>query len=129
MSRTLFTRIIRELTDDSPYFQQGIDCMRKVGITVLMNCISAIRQLEYDIVPEALDENMQMVEKTSRDSLNVFVRHKKIGNGVEYILFEGSMEGGAAIERGCLVVAIGIRTVDHLSDKFGGSDVKSIEME
>ncbi|GKD69881.1 putative nuclease HARBI1 [Tanacetum coccineum] len=82
MSRTLFTRIIRELTDNSPYFQQGIDCTRKVGITPLMNCISAIRQSEYDIVPEALDENLQMVEKTSRDSLNIFVREKHVFSGM-----------------------------------------------
>ena len=32
MSRTLYTRIVRELTDNFPYFQQTIDCTRKVDV-------------------------------------------------------------------------------------------------
>nr|GEW79733.1 reverse transcriptase domain-containing protein [Tanacetum cinerariifolium] len=56
MSRKLFTRIIREVTDHSTNFQQTPDCTRKIGFLHLMKCTSAICQMAYRAVPEALDE-------------------------------------------------------------------------
>ncbi|GKD41796.1 F-box/kelch-repeat protein-like protein [Tanacetum coccineum] len=74
MSQTLFTRIVQELTDNTPHFQQDIDCMGKVDISPLMKCTSVILQLTYGAIPNAIDEYLQISEKTSRDSLNAFYK-------------------------------------------------------
>ena len=66
MNQSLFTHIVREITDNLTYFQQSSDFSERVGICPCMMCTSVIRQLAYDVNPEALDEYMQMVEKTSR---------------------------------------------------------------
>ncbi|GKC11218.1 zinc finger BED domain-containing protein RICESLEEPER 2 [Tanacetum coccineum] len=72
MSRRLFTKIVREVTNASLFFQQRDDCTGKVGISSLMNCTSAIRQMAYEAVPDSLDEYMQMGATTARDSLRIF---------------------------------------------------------
>nr|GEX30448.1 F-box/kelch-repeat protein At5g60570-like [Tanacetum cinerariifolium] len=74
MSRSLFTRIVHKITDNSPYFQQSSDCSRRVCISPLMKCTFTIRQLAYDANPEALDEYMQIGEKNSRDALQAFCK-------------------------------------------------------
>nr|GEW13196.1 hypothetical protein CTI12_AA123990 [Tanacetum cinerariifolium] len=56
MSQRLFTKIVREVTDASHFFQQIDDCAGHRGISALMKCTSAIRQLEYGCVPDSLDE-------------------------------------------------------------------------
>ncbi|GKC63788.1 ALP1-like protein [Tanacetum coccineum] len=74
MSRRLFTKIVREVTDASPFFQQTNDCTGKVGISALMKCTSAIRQMAYGAVPDSLDEYLQMGATTARDSLRIFCK-------------------------------------------------------
>nr|GEX43915.1 hypothetical protein [Tanacetum cinerariifolium] len=74
MSRCLFTRIVREVTDNVSYFQQSSDCTGKVCLSALMKCASAIHQLEYDTVRDALDEYLQLSVKTSRDCLEIFCK-------------------------------------------------------
>nr|GEV46762.1 hypothetical protein [Tanacetum cinerariifolium] len=48
------------------------DAIGKAGIFALVKCTSAIRQLEYDTVPDSLDEHLQIDEKTSCDCLMDF---------------------------------------------------------
>ncbi|GKC15447.1 hypothetical protein Tco_1012229 [Tanacetum coccineum] len=72
MDRVLFTRIVRELSDNCPYFQEGRDAVGKTGISGLVKYTSAIRQLAYDAVLDSLDEYLQIGEKTSRDCLMAF---------------------------------------------------------
>ncbi|GKA16493.1 hypothetical protein Tco_0696240 [Tanacetum coccineum] len=67
MNRSLFTRIIQDLSANCPYFQEGCDTVGKAGISALVKCTSAIRQLAYAAVPDSLDEYLQIGEKTSRD--------------------------------------------------------------
>ncbi|GJV45083.1 ALP1-like protein [Tanacetum coccineum] len=74
MSRSLFTRIVRKITDNAPYFQHSSDCTGRFDISLLMKCTSTILQLAYCIVPRALNEYLQMGEKTSRDSLHAFCK-------------------------------------------------------
>ncbi|GJX06014.1 hypothetical protein Tco_0193946 [Tanacetum coccineum] len=62
MDRPLFTRIVRELSD----------AVGKPGISALVKCTSAIRQLAYGAVPDSLDEYIQICDKTSRDCLMAF---------------------------------------------------------
>ncbi|GJS63381.1 ALP1-like protein [Tanacetum coccineum] len=72
MNRSMFTRIVRDLYANCPYFQEGCDVVGKAGISALVKCTSAIRQLAYAAVPDSLDEYLQIGEKTSRDCLMHF---------------------------------------------------------
>ncbi|GJV36400.1 hypothetical protein Tco_1408877 [Tanacetum coccineum] len=74
MSRTLFTCIVEEVTLHCAFFREKEDCTGKLGISPLMKCTSAIRQLAYGTVPDALDEYLQMGHATSRQSLKHFCR-------------------------------------------------------
>ncbi|GJT29559.1 putative nuclease HARBI1 isoform X2 [Tanacetum coccineum] len=65
MNRSLFTRIVRDLAANCPYFQEGCDAVGKAGISALVKCTSAIRQ-------DSLDKYLQIGEKTSRDCLMLF---------------------------------------------------------
>ncbi|GKB06310.1 ALP1-like protein [Tanacetum coccineum] len=73
MNRSLFTRIVRDLSTNCPYFQEGCDAVGKAGISALVKCTSAIRQLTYAAVLDSLDEYLQIGEKTSRDCLIHFL--------------------------------------------------------
>ncbi|GJW93962.1 putative nuclease HARBI1 [Tanacetum coccineum] len=59
MNRSLFTHIVQDLSANCPYFQEGCDAVGKVGISALVKCTSAIRQLAYATVPDSLDEYLQ----------------------------------------------------------------------
>nr|GEU43450.1 hypothetical protein [Tanacetum cinerariifolium] len=50
----------------------GRDAIGKTGISALVKCTSAIRQLAYGAVPDSLDKYLQIGEKTSRDCLIAF---------------------------------------------------------
>nr|GEX90146.1 hypothetical protein [Tanacetum cinerariifolium] len=45
------------------------DCSGRIGISALVNCTSATREMTYDTVPDALDEYLQMSATTARDNL------------------------------------------------------------
>ncbi|GJY95379.1 hypothetical protein Tco_0511740 [Tanacetum coccineum] len=46
----------------------------RLGISSLMKCTSAIRQMAYGAVPDALDEYLQMGALTARKSLQLFCK-------------------------------------------------------
>nr|GEV59825.1 reverse transcriptase domain-containing protein [Tanacetum cinerariifolium] len=48
------------------------DAVGKSGIFALVKCTSAVRQLAYDAVSDALDEYLQIADKSSRDCLMAF---------------------------------------------------------
>nr|GEY96122.1 protein ALP1-like [Tanacetum cinerariifolium] len=56
MSRSLFKGIVEEVTLHCAFFREKEDCIEKLGISPLIKCTSAIRQLAYNTVPDALDE-------------------------------------------------------------------------
>ncbi|GJS82713.1 ALP1-like protein [Tanacetum coccineum] len=85
MSRTLFNRIVHEVTNHSLFFRDNIDCTGKEGISPLMKCTSVIRQLAYDIVPDFLDEYLQISTKSSRLSLDHFCTSVMEIFGPEYL--------------------------------------------
>ncbi|GKE18813.1 ALP1-like protein [Tanacetum coccineum] len=74
MSRILFTKIVREVTDASHFFQQTDDCTGQRGISSLMKCTFVIRQLAYGSVPDSLDEYLQIGATTARKSLQIFCK-------------------------------------------------------
>lgn len=71
-SRELFTSIVEIVTNHCDiFFCNNIDCTKREGILTLIKCISVIRQLVYDIVPDALDEYLKMGATTSRNSMQI----------------------------------------------------------
>ncbi|GKG34651.1 hypothetical protein Tco_0437347, partial [Tanacetum coccineum] len=61
------------------------DAVGKAGISALVKCTSAIRQLAYAAVPDYLDEYLQIGEKTSRDCLMHFCNGVIELYGKEYL--------------------------------------------
>ncbi|GJW40242.1 ribonuclease H-like domain-containing protein [Tanacetum coccineum] len=57
---------------------EGCDVVGKAGISALMKCTSAIRQLVYAAVPDSLDEYLQIGEKTSRDCPSKLIVRKTL---------------------------------------------------
>ncbi|GKF68068.1 WAT1-related protein isoform X1 [Tanacetum coccineum] len=85
MNRSLFTRIVRDLSANCPYFQKGCDAVGKTGISALVKCTSVIRQLAYAVVLDSLDKYLQIGEKTSRDCLMHFCNGVIELYGKEYL--------------------------------------------
>ncbi|GJV99299.1 hypothetical protein Tco_1554551 [Tanacetum coccineum] len=67
------------------YLFQGCDAVGKAGISALVKCTFAIRQLAYAVVPDSLDEYLQIGEKTSRDCLMHFCNGVIELYGEEYL--------------------------------------------
>ncbi|GKA59836.1 putative nuclease HARBI1 isoform X2 [Tanacetum coccineum] len=85
------------LSANCPYFQEGCDAVGKAGISALVKCTSAIRQLAYAVVPDSLDEYLQISEKTSRDCLmhfcnGVIVNMTRRSNDVKRIRYKQAHE-------------------------------------
>ncbi|GKA45351.1 ALP1-like protein [Tanacetum coccineum] len=72
MARPLFNHIVNTVTTHSAYFQCNPDCAGREGISPLIKCTSAIRQLAYGVNASFLDEYMQISERSSRMSLDHF---------------------------------------------------------
>nr|GEX61281.1 putative nuclease HARBI1 [Tanacetum cinerariifolium] len=77
-SRKLFTSIVEEVTIHYAYFREKEDCTVRLRIFSLLKCTSAIRQLAYNIVPDILNEYLQMGYATARLSLEHFYRREAI---------------------------------------------------
>ncbi|GJS28725.1 protein translocase subunit SecA2, chloroplastic isoform X1 [Tanacetum coccineum] len=67
------------------YLFQGCDAVGKIGISALVKCTSAIRQLAYAAVPDSLDEYLQIGGKTSRDCAMHFCNEVIELYGYEYL--------------------------------------------
>ncbi|GJX79744.1 ALP1-like protein isoform X1 [Tanacetum coccineum] len=72
MAHPLFNQIVNAVTTHSAYFQCNPDCAGREGISSLIKCTSAIRQLAYGVNASFLDEYMQISERSSRMSLDHF---------------------------------------------------------
>ncbi|KAD7117376.1 hypothetical protein E3N88_04644 [Mikania micrantha] len=72
MPSDLFLRIVGDIEMNYQYFQTTFDARGHQSFTALQKYASAIRQLAYGGAPDALDEYLQMSERTSRESLNQF---------------------------------------------------------
>nr|GEV00364.1 hypothetical protein [Tanacetum cinerariifolium] len=61
------------------------DCTGQRGISSLMKCTSAIRQMAYGSVPDSLDEYLQMGATIARKSLQNFCKVVKNLYGEEFL--------------------------------------------
>ncbi|GJS67930.1 WAT1-related protein [Tanacetum coccineum] len=62
-----------------------LKCTGREGVFLLLKCTFAIHQLAYGLVPDVLDEYLQMSEKTSRLSLDHFCNSVMAIFGPEYL--------------------------------------------
>ncbi|GJU69280.1 ALP1-like protein [Tanacetum coccineum] len=85
MARPLFNQIVNVVSNHSAYFQSNPDCTRREGISPLIKCTSAIRQLAYDVNASFLDEYMQISERSSRKALDHFCQDVMEIYGPEYL--------------------------------------------
>nr|GEU73652.1 hypothetical protein [Tanacetum cinerariifolium] len=72
MVRSLSNWIVTAVTNHDPYFHNNIDYTGREGISPLIRCTSAIRQLAYDVNAIFLDEYTQISERSSRMALDHF---------------------------------------------------------
>nr|GEW78553.1 hypothetical protein [Tanacetum cinerariifolium] len=72
MAHPLFNRIVTAVTNYDPFFHNNTDCTGREGISPLIKCTSAIRQLSYGVNGNFLDEYMQISERSSRMALDHF---------------------------------------------------------
>nr|GEV16855.1 hypothetical protein [Tanacetum cinerariifolium] len=72
MPRPLFNELVIAAIDHDPFFHSNMDCAGRQGISRLLKCTSAIRQLAYDVHADFLDKYMQISERTSRTALDHF---------------------------------------------------------
>ncbi|GKC02487.1 serine/threonine-protein kinase STY17-like protein, partial [Tanacetum coccineum] len=72
MARLLFNQIVNAVSNHCAHFQSNPDCARREGISPLIKCTSAIRQLAYGVNASFLDEYMQISERSSRKALDHF---------------------------------------------------------
>nr|GFB80163.1 hypothetical protein [Tanacetum cinerariifolium] len=85
MRRKIFNRIVQDLNDAYTCFQQNIDAAERCGISSLVKCTFAIRQLAYNSVSDSLDEYLQIGTKTARDCLINFCNGFMELYGKEYL--------------------------------------------
>ncbi|GJT83943.1 serine carboxypeptidase-like protein 51 [Tanacetum coccineum] len=85
MARPLFNEIVTAVIDHDPFFRNNFDCTGKEGISGLLKCTSAIRQLAYGVHAEFLDEYMQISERSSRLALDHFCESVMQIYGPEYL--------------------------------------------
>nr|GEY34121.1 hypothetical protein [Tanacetum cinerariifolium] len=82
LSRTLFLEIVscienyiqthHPLPSHFNFFKVRPDATGLSGFSVIIKCMSAIRQLAYGVSPNALDEYLQMGDHCERDCLDFF---------------------------------------------------------
>ncbi|GKA65533.1 serine/threonine-protein kinase STY17-like protein [Tanacetum coccineum] len=85
MARPLFNRIVIAVINHDAYFHNNVDCTGRKGISTLIKCTSAIRQLAYGVNASFLDEYMQISERSSRMALDHFCEAVMDIYGPEYL--------------------------------------------
>nr|GEV02554.1 hypothetical protein [Tanacetum cinerariifolium] len=81
-------RLVHAYFAKKPFYNDYLfrrDAVGKAGVSALVKCISAIRQLAYDAVPDSLDEYLQIGDKTSRDCLMSFCNEVMELYGEEFL--------------------------------------------
>lgn len=74
LSRHLFLRIQTDLEAKYPFFQQRSDARGRMGFSSLQKCTAAMRMIAYGTAADAMDDYLQMSERTARESLYMFTK-------------------------------------------------------
>lgn len=75
MHKHLFQRIVNDVTEACPYFQQRANARGTLCFIPLQKYTTALRQLAYATSPNALDENLKMFGRTAQQNLYKFCKY------------------------------------------------------
>jgi hypothetical protein len=73
MRKSLFLRIVQDVTARNKYFKQKRNAAKKLGFSPIHKCLIALRMLAYGGVADALDNTYKMAETTVLKTLMQFV--------------------------------------------------------
>ncbi|KAL0855226.1 hypothetical protein Bca101_060378 [Brassica carinata] len=72
MNRNLFLRLVHDLRQSFPFFQQRKDATGRLGLSSLQKCTAAIRMLAYGSAADTVDEYLRLAETTALSCLHNF---------------------------------------------------------
>ncbi|EHS62523.1 uncharacterized protein PGTG_20643 [Puccinia graminis f. sp. tritici CRL 75-36-700-3] len=72
MQRSLFLRIVTDIENANPYFQQKRDAAGRLGFAALQKATAAIKMLAYGCSGDSIDEYLRMSESTTIQCLKKF---------------------------------------------------------
>ncbi|WVZ94730.1 hypothetical protein U9M48_040594, partial [Paspalum notatum var. saurae] len=72
MRKSLFLRIVQDVTARNKYFKQKRNAANKLGFTPIHKCLVAMRMLAYGGIADALDDTYMMSESTVLKTLKEF---------------------------------------------------------
>uniref|UniRef100_A0A0D3E638 Nuclease HARBI1 n=1 Tax=Brassica oleracea var. oleracea TaxID=109376 RepID=A0A0D3E638_BRAOL len=73
MNKQLFMKIVDRLSNEAPFFRQKRDGLRRLGISPLQKCTTAICVLAYGYALDAVDEYLRLGATTARLCVENFV--------------------------------------------------------
>ena len=73
MNKSLFMHIVDRLSNDVQFFRQKKDGIRRLGLSTLQKCTSAIRVLAYGSSLDTVDEYLRLDATTTRLCVKIFV--------------------------------------------------------
>ncbi|XP_062179251.1 uncharacterized protein LOC133883875 [Phragmites australis] len=85
MKRDLYCKIVKEVEDHDPWFQQRRNAAGELGLSSLQKVTATFRMLAYDAPADSLDECLRLGESTIIESMRRFVRAIVEVFGDEYI--------------------------------------------
>ena len=85
MRKSLFLRIVDDVTRRNKYFKQKRNAAKKLGFTPIHKCLIAMRMLAYGGAADALDDTYKMAETTVLETLMHFVNTVNDVYGEEYL--------------------------------------------
>lgn len=74
MRRSLFLRIVEDVTRHDPYFQQKPDACGRLGFSPIHKCTVAMRHLAYGASYDQLDEHFQIAKETVAQTVKHFAK-------------------------------------------------------
>ncbi|XP_062179427.1 uncharacterized protein LOC133884045 [Phragmites australis] len=85
MKRDIYCKIVKEVEEHDPWFQQRRNAAGELGLSSLQKVTVAFRMLAYDAPADSLDECLRLGESTIIESMRRFVRAVVEVFGDEYI--------------------------------------------
>ncbi|XP_062213754.1 uncharacterized protein LOC133914736 [Phragmites australis] len=85
MKRDLYCKIVKEVEDHDPWFQQRRNATGELGLSSLQKVTAAFRMLAYDAPADSLDECLWLGESTIIESMRRFMRAIVEVFGDEYL--------------------------------------------
>jgi hypothetical protein len=72
MRKTLFLSIMHKLSETSPYFSERYDATGHIGLTALQKCTAVVRQLDYGMTADMINEYLKLEKSTNLECLEYY---------------------------------------------------------